>query len=168
MERQPKNLNAELAELHSADQKDREAWDSHDETRLGRDRARMKRAREIYEKRDLLTPEALFHLAILFQHGEDPEDYVKAMELAKASEEGGYEPGAWLAAAAEDRHLLSIGQKQKWGTQFRSEDGKHEVLDMLTDEESGITDEMRKEKGVLPPEEVIRQLAEMDRKPKGE
>ena len=76
------------------------------------------------------------------------EDYLVAVEIAKKSAEAGSESGAWLSAAAEDRYLLATGKKQKWGTQFKKENGVWEQLPMQSDEESGITDEMRAQKHV--------------------
>jgi hypothetical protein len=38
--------------------------------------------------------------------------------LANEALAKGHPDAGWLSAAAEDRYLLSIGGKQKWGTQF--------------------------------------------------
>jgi hypothetical protein len=44
---------------------------------------------------------------------------------------------------------LATGKKQKWGTQFKKNNqGEWEQSPMYSDEESGVTDYMRKEKDV--------------------
>lgn len=145
-----KSVSAELKELFNADQADREAvrgkWDDAElsQRMAENDAVRLKRAREIYEEYIAgsahLSSGELVQLAFLFQHSRDSDDYRKAHELGNAAGE----EGLWIAAAAEDRWLLSRGEKQKWGTQFR-----HNVqAPMLSDEESGITDEMREQREI--------------------
>jgi hypothetical protein len=116
------------------------------------DIARLARGREIYQeyksKGLQLSGEDLYRLGMLFQHSPHVEDYKIAMELGQLSGEKGYEQGAWLSAAAEDRYLINTAHKQKWGTQFSKESGEWKQLPMQTDEESGITDMMRATKKV--------------------
>ncbi len=168
-----KDINAELADLYAADQKDRaeQLYQKDHDLFLARDQARMARARGIYEQRQTahVSPEGLFNLAMLFQHGEGSDDYLKAWNLAKESEAAGYTASAWLTAAAEDRYLLSLGQKQKWGTQFNvNKEGELALLDMSSDEESGVTDEVRAAKGISTRAEKQEELKEMTKKMKEE
>ena len=150
------NISFELKELFAADQSDRSSGLGHyiDLTKMiANDKIRLVRAHEIERifKNDQvdLTADDLYHLAMLFQHSSEAEDFKVAIELATLSGQKGNIHGKWLSAAAEDRHLLSTGQKQKWGTQFRKdENGPWQLQPMETDQESGITDIMRKEKGV--------------------
>jgi hypothetical protein len=165
------NVETELADLFAADQKDREDRLSEKDPAmfLARDRARMARARQIFELRKtaVITPEGLYHLAMLFQHGHNSDDYLKAWQLAEESEKAGHIFGGELAAAAEDRYLLSVGKKQKWGTQFRKEEkGKTVLLDMLPDAESGVTDEMRTARGVMSRSEMLEFLRQEETKDK--
>jgi len=153
-----KNLNVsfELKELFTADQSDRSSDHGHciDLTKMiANDKIRLVRAHEIERifKNNIadLSADDLYHLAMLFQHSPDIEDYKITIELATLSGQKGNIHGKWLSAAAEDRYLVSAGQKQKWGTQFRKdENGPWQLQPMETDQESGITDIMRKEKGV--------------------
>lgn len=148
------NLVSELQHIYESDQKDRSGkYDDIDVEKLHiNDVERLKRAKEIYL--DLkngsitLNGGSLYHLAMIFQHGGNSENYSVALELANMALETGHEKSKWLSAAAEDRHLLSIGEKQKWGTQFKKEGEDWEQSPMQEDSESGITDEMRKSMGV--------------------
>jgi len=146
-----KSVSAELKEIFDADQADRRAMEGNGKNSdlvkemLEKDAVRLEKANEIYEeyKSGSLTvsEKELGQLAFLFQHSNKSDDYQKAMELGNAAGEG----GKWIAAAAEDRWLVSKGGKQKWGTQFTHD---REQVPMLSDEESGITDEMREERGI--------------------
>ncbi len=153
MERTPskKSLSIELQELFNADQADRvslqsgefnsESWNLIADN----DAKRLVKAREIYDEYTKgainLSNEEMVQLAFLFQHSLVTDDYKKVVELGDAAGE----EGKWIAAAGEDRWLISKGEKQKWGTQF-AHDGSQ--APMLSDEESGITDEMRQERGI--------------------
>lgn len=153
-----KSLSAELKDIFDADQADRKAmegsWENSDLVKnlIEKDSCRLKRANEFYEEYKsgnlTMSGEELEQLAFLFQHSNKTDDYQKAMELGNAAGEN----GKWIAAAAEDRWLVSKGEKQKWGTQFTHDNGQ---APMLSDEESGITDEMRKERGIPPRAEQL-------------
>ncbi len=153
-----KSVSIELKKLFDADQADRMAmegkWSNPDLVRnvIENDASRLKRANEIYEKyrsdNVALSDEEMIQLAFLFQHSLEIDDYQKAVELGNAA---GQE-GKWIAAAAEDRWLISKGEKQKWGTQFTH---GVEQAPMQSDEESGITDEMRRERGIPPRAEQL-------------
>ncbi len=114
-----------------------------------RDAARLARALELFELKEQLPGTEFLDLAFLFQHGGEPDHYKKAWELADEALTQGCETAAWLTAAAEDRYLLSIGEKQKWGTQFsQNEKGEWEQQAMAEDTELGITDDLRRAKNV--------------------
>lgn len=140
------NPKSEIARLFSEDQKDRGDWDN-ESTREGafeRDSFRLAKAKLYYEeikKGKLSLPEeSYFQLALLFQHSHMPEDYKTAMELCVLAGDSGRN----LYACAEDRHLLSIGEKQIWGTQYiKNQEGEVVLAEMEDDSTSGITDEMR-------------------------
>ncbi len=61
---------------------------------------------------------------MIFQHGSEVSDYALAHLLALRASEMGYvhtEKEAdplWLAAAAKDRLLVTLGQPQDFGTQY--------------------------------------------------
>ncbi|TSC64055.1 MAG: hypothetical protein G01um101491_380, partial [Parcubacteria group bacterium Gr01-1014_91] len=135
-----KSISAELKEIFDADQADRKDmegnWKNSDPVKniLEKDAIRLRRANEIYEEHKsgnlTMTGEELEQLAFLFQHSNKIDDYRKAMELGNAAGE----EGKWIAAAAEDRWLISKGEKQRWGTQFTHD---NDQAPMLSDEESG-------------------------------
>jgi hypothetical protein len=64
------------------------------------------------------TGENLYYAAFIFQHGQEPRDYLFAHILATESIARGYPKAAWISAATLDRYLQSIGQKQVFGTQY--------------------------------------------------
>lgn len=154
----PKSVSEELQELFDADQADRAVFfaEKHgtDLPRelLERDAARLEKAREIYTQlmsgTASLSNDQRVQLAFLFQHSFDSDDYRRAYELGNSAGD----EGKWIAAAAEDRWLLSRGERQKWGTQFINDT---EQAPMMSDAESGITDEMRVGREIPPRAEQL-------------
>ncbi len=155
-------IERELHTLFEDDQHDRNErlYETDIQSFMERDASRLARAKAIFDMRDELSPQSLVDLAFLFQHGQNSDDYKNAFDLASDALAKGHGDAAWLSAAAEDRYLLSIGQKQKWGTQFiqHGNEWKHEA--MASDEESGITGDMRRQKAVPPRAEQLKAIAE--------
>ncbi len=56
---------------------------------------------------------------MVFQHGNDSSDYGKAVGLMKKAIELDSTTNKWLLAATTDRYLLSKGEAQIYGTQYR-------------------------------------------------
>ncbi len=117
------HVEKEIESLFLSDQNDRleplldekiVELESNDEVRL----ARAKDILKAYQE-DVFTlsGECLWKLGCLFQHGRRTENYKIAFELAQQAIEAGYPEAEVLLKSAEDRYLLSIGEKQKWGTQ---------------------------------------------------
>lgn len=136
--------NQELARLMDEDQADRTppAGKTIDwKTVAARDESRLKRVKEIYSQDQLRTGNDYFNPALVLQHSNTPEDYLLAHELCVVaiSKRRGIES---LAAASEDRFLMSIGRRQRFGTQYRS-DGPSQSY-KLYKIESGVTDELRR------------------------
>jgi hypothetical protein len=78
--------------------------------------------------RKLATGFDFYYAAFVFQHGNCPDHYKLANELAEQAinlfEEGEEKERAkWIYAASLDRYLLSTGEVQKFGTQYTSADG---------------------------------------------
>jgi|GEM_PF-386941 len=121
------NNNAELIRIFRADQADRQGpYDSIDWSKVTpRDERRRARIREILAAGGVRTSADYYHAAMVFQHSEAPADYQKAHELAVKAAELDPDNGdaRWLAAAAEDRYLMSQGKPQKYGTQFKKVNG---------------------------------------------
>jgi hypothetical protein len=90
----------------------------------------------------LATDLDFYYAAFVFQHGNCPEHYKLANELANESVKLGNEEAKWIYAASLDRYLLAIGEVQKFGTQYTSTDGctyKLEPVDPATTDEERAT-----------------------------
>jgi hypothetical protein len=97
-----------------------------------RERDTQRRLRAAAILATLTTPEAadLYHAALLFQHGDEPEDAWRAYGLAREATERGDERARWLTAAAYDRWLVYQGKPQKYGTQYVHDGLRHRLWDV--------------------------------------
>jgi hypothetical protein len=151
----------ELAQMFADDQESRTAGSSPDPAADDRRRFRVL---ELIGEGRVTTPEAKYHAAMILQHtpriwigellsSQASENYLLAHYLAKSAAEAGHEPARWLAAAAYDRYLVSIGQPQKYGTQFslNRETGRMEFDPV----DPGTTDEERARWNVPPIAETM-------------
>ena len=159
---EPKD-NQELTRLMDEDQADRTppAGKSIDWKVVGpRDDARLKRVKEIYQQGQLMTGNDYFNVALLLQHGNTPDDYLLAHELAVVaiSKKRGIDS---MAAVSEDRFLMSIGRPQRFGTQYRS-DGPKQPL-RLYKVDPGVTDHLRRVMNVPPLAEAKAREADMNK-----
>jgi hypothetical protein len=136
--------NVELARLYAEDQSDRMPTDGKPidwKTVHPRDSAREVRVKELYTTNQLQTGADYYHVAMVLQHAKAPEDYLLAHELCVVAISKGEERAKWLAAASEDRFLMSIGRPQRFATQYRS-DGSGSMQLYQVDE--GVTDSLRR------------------------
>jgi len=143
--------NEELQRLFEEDQSDRMPADGKaiDWQIVGpRDLARESRIKELYRGAQLKTGADYFHAAMVLQHGRSPEDYLLCHELCVVAIGKGEENAKWLAAASEDRFLMSIERPQRFGTQSRA-DGPGASMRLYQVGE-GVTDELRSELNVPP------------------
>jgi len=146
----PPTDNAELARLFREDQEDRNPglhaidWSAV----KPRDDARLARVRELYVANALHTGADWLHAALILQHGNGPEDYLLAHEMCVAALAEGEKGAKWLVAATEDRFMMAIGRKQRFGTQYEpaGEPGKFR----LAPTDSGVTDGLRTALGAPP------------------
>ena len=119
------SISQELEEIFKQDQSDRKNFQSltAEERRElpNRDRQRRQRVAEIISGGLLQTPADYYHAAMVYQHGTEPKDYLRAHILATASAIRGDDRGKWLSAAALDRYLNSVDQPQVFGTQYRND-----------------------------------------------
>ena len=149
-------MHQELRALYEQDQTDRrgelptDLWE--------RDERRRRRVEQLLDQGAVTDPEDLFFAAMVFQHGADRSHFLRAHELAmRAVELGSTRPARWLAAAAYDRWLMAGGRPQRYGTQYRSVNGRwvlHEVDPTTTDEERARWD-------VPPLAEALRRADQM-------
>jgi hypothetical protein len=159
----PAKDNPELTRLMHEDQADRvpPAGKSIDWTVVSpRDEARLKRVKELYSQNQLQTGNDYFNAALILQHSSTPEDYLLSHELCVVaiSKKGGVES---LAAASEDRFLMSIGRPQRFGTQYKS-DGPNQPY-RLYKIEPGVTDQLRRTMNVPSLAEAKAREAEMNK-----
>jgi hypothetical protein len=121
-----KARSQELVKLYNADQEDRAFFEAHPEKpqseevmiRMGiRDLVRRKRIGEILGEGCLNSSEDYKSAAMIFQHGIHPDHFFQAFVWAKKSFDLGDMSQKSLVALAADRYLVSIGQKQLFGSQ---------------------------------------------------
>ena len=115
-------VNEELRALFTADQEDRRQGLTFE--LIERDRLRRERVAQLLAAGAAQSGEDYFHAAMLFQHGGRTSSYARAHELALRAADLGFAQARWLAAAAYDRWLMSRSEPQKYGTQYRSEEGR--------------------------------------------
>ena len=143
--------NAEVAALCDADQADRRpaGGKSIDWSVVSpRDRTREARVLAIYRANALHTGADYFHAALVLQHSEDAHIHLLAHEMSVVAISKGERKAIWLAAAAEDRFLMNIGEPQRFGTQYRS-DGPNTPMQLWV-VDPAVTDQLRREMKVLP------------------
>ena len=116
------NTTTPVSEIHRLlleDQRDRTAPPgSPGSANMGvNDVARRKRAHELLDQGVLQTGVDFFDAALIFQHGDKPEDYLLAHILAMVAVAKGNMGARELAAVTLDRYLQSIDEPQVFGTQ---------------------------------------------------
>lgn len=139
-------MNGRLKEIYDQDVADR----SGDRKGLldVKDRERKEEVQKLLREDGQLEAVDFRRAALIFQHGEDPEDFKRANELSKKAIEQGDSTAGWLYAATMDRWLISVGRPQKYGTQFRQNAKGEWELVMPID--PNVTDEERLKYGVPP------------------
>ncbi len=124
-------------ELHAIFQADRE--ERIDQPRNGtpeframreRDHQRRVRAAAIIAQGGAMAADDYYHAALLFQHGDMPDDALQAHMLALEAMTLGHPKARWLAAAAYDRHLMYQGKPQKYGTNYVTDEVRHRLWDV--------------------------------------
>jgi len=157
--------NRELKALCGQDQSDRTPpkGKSIDWAVVGpRDKARLKRVKEIYTQNLLKTANDYDCAATVLQHGQEPEDFLLAHEFWVVAISMGKNDRETLsmAAASEDRFLMNIGRPQRFGTQLRSVDNGPIMLYPV---DGGVTDELRRLMGGHSLAEIKARAAEMNK-----
>jgi hypothetical protein len=120
----------EIHRLYIEDQQDRGAIprnensnrDVSPEQMEANDLARRKRVHELMAAGKLNTGPDFHDAAFIYQHGDDPDDYLLAHVLAMTAVEKGDLSSRWIAAATLDRYLQAVGQPQVFGTQYLDPD----------------------------------------------
>jgi hypothetical protein len=115
--------NDELRRIVEADQQPRQQFFSLSEDQraaVAADDARRRQdVRRLLAGGRLHTADDFKRAALIFQHGDKPDDYLLAHSLAMIAVANGDATAIWIATATLDRYLQSIGQPQVYGTQFK-------------------------------------------------
>jgi hypothetical protein len=80
--------------------------------------ARRAEIRKLLEQRKITSGEDFSDAALIFQHGQTPEEYLFAHVLAVEALITGGSADKWIAAATLDRYLHAVNQPQVFGTQY--------------------------------------------------
>lgn len=155
--------NVRLVELAENDQLDRK----QNNPKLSKnDSDRLKEVKEIIQSNDLKTSNDYFNAAIILQHGNGPQDYKTANELAikAVNLDSQNQSAKVLIAQSMDRYLLSINKPQIYGTQ-RKLLGKLEYLQKI--DTLQISDTKRKELGLKTLQENLDYFNKMHQKKEG-
>lgn len=158
----PRPSNAEIAAIFEADQADRRPADGAaiDWAAVApRDEARRMRALELLETGALRSGDDFWHAAFVFQHGGTPQSYLLAHTLAVIAAARGRPDATWIAAATLDRYLQSTGQKQIYGTQYRTPDARNTTQEPY--DRTLVSDALRQALGVPPQAEQERRRLEI-------
>lgn len=156
-------VSEELARMFAEDQSDRTMQPIDWEQVGPRDTARLARVKQLYHGQAIQTGEDYSHAAMILQHSPSAEDHLLAHEfcIAAISQDGEKAKWftLWLAAASEDRFLMNIGRPQRFGTQYRVNDGIASVYE--TDPE--MEDSLRRVFNVPPLLDAQAQADEMSK-----
>jgi hypothetical protein len=151
--------NAELESMFQLDQADRrlQLGESADaEAALAaiqaNDAARRARVRELLASDSVVTGMDFRYAAVIFQHGEIPDDYLMAHDLAFTAMLKNPEPPMGLAGLTEDRFLRSLGRLQRFGSQgsYDPNDPVARIQPTEEDSETAVTDTLRADYMVPP------------------
>lgn len=115
--RDPPADNAEMAAIYAADQTPRQGGPIDWEAVGAADAERRARTRALIEQGALTTARDYYHAAFVFQHGNEPDDFLLAHVLAVRALASGMAEAEQVAAATLDRYLQHIDRAQVYGTQ---------------------------------------------------
>jgi len=153
-------MSDELILLYNADRQERVnqpgANTAEYKAMRARDLQRRERVMEMAAANKFDTAEDYYHAAHIMNHGDTVEDAKNAHRFAFRSNELGYRPARWLAAASYDRWQMYQGKPQKYGTNYVF-DGRE---DRLWDVDPETTDEERACWDVPPLAEQLRKAKE--------
>jgi hypothetical protein len=148
--------NVELEAIFKEDQRVRVAtpidWAAVNKT----DAKRREQTKLLLAAGELHTGQDFEEAAVVFQHGDTPNDYLLAHTLAMVAVSKGDATAIWIAAATLDRYLEMVGQKQVFGTQY-SGDAKHPWTQEPYDR-TLVSDALREQLGVPSQASQLEQL----------
>ena len=118
--------NAEMRTIFDDDQRARQGnlTDAQWAVVSKEDATRRARTRSLLDREQLHTSDDFREAAFVFQHGDNPDDYLLAHTLAMIAVAKGDPSALWIGTATLDRYLQSIHQPQIYGTQFVGGSGR--------------------------------------------
>jgi len=140
--------SAAMQAIFDADQEERAKPSSAIDPALmaRKDAERRTATRNLIASGALHSGQDFENAAFVFQHGDQPEDYLLAHTLAIIAITKGKSSATWISAATLDRYLQNIGQKQIYGTQFRWNTNKETTQEPY--QRDLISDTLRRQMGV--------------------
>lgn len=111
------------------------------------DRKNREEVQRMIDSSGLTSPDDYRKAALVFQHGETPEDFLKAFDLSTKSAELGMPPFATTLAQSFDRLMLTLQQtkgvpdaviKQRFGTQQRHGGNYYNLDGFRTEEDAEL------------------------------
>lgn len=160
--------SARLAALYADDQAARYAGFADVRSLLGLligDWQRLQQVRRIMDAHMLSRAEDYYHAAMILQHGQRPDDFLRAQAAAQRAAELGDARGIGLSALAEDRYLISLDQPQRYGSQFfcSSPEGWQ-----LYPVDQAVTDQERQALGMPSLDEQLERLRQIQERTNGQ
>lgn len=153
--------NPEMTRIFEADQKDRQGEIDWSVSGVA-DARRREATRALLAKGALRTGDDYRHAAFVFQHGGATDDYLLAHTLATVAVAKGRKDAILIAAATLDRYLISIGQKQIYGAQFKVAYETHAPATQEPYDRELVSDALRLELEVPPEAEQGKQRQQYD------
>lgn len=151
--------NEELTSLFNADQAERENLSLNNlksESFKVINEERRKKVTQLMLKNKLNTGLDYYHAALIFQHGDKPDDIKKANELAEIGWNKGERKAKKIIALTIDRYLMFTNKQQTYGTQFQYDESEKRWK--LWPCDPNTTDDQRREMDVPTLEEIEQSL----------
>ena len=156
-----KLMSLSIDELYLSDQDDRKNSEINWSIVSERDRLRRKRIGQLIDSNKIKSADNYHKAAMIFQHGVDSSDYLKAVEFMKTAIKIDSTINKSLFAAATDRYLLSIGKPQIYGTQYIQEGNK--PWELKNYDTTAVSDVERKRLGVGTLREQLEKVNELNK-----
>lgn len=148
------NVSLRIAALFAADQAARQLPGTDPQKLDSADMERRIEVLEYLQNGETFSSRDLVYAAYIFQHGACPEHYQLANRLAQVPLDAGEPEARWLYAATLDRYLMSLGEPQKFGTQYTWIDGAFQLYPV----DPATTDAERAQYDVPPLSEAVSQI----------
>lgn len=139
--------NADVARLFDEDQAIRQDVSKIDwNVARVQDAKRREATQKLLDDGKLRSGTDFYNAAFIFQHGDQPGDFLKAHGMAVIAAAKGRRDAVWIAAATLDRYLQNIEKPQIYGTQYRIP--TNEPVTQEPYDRSVLSDAMRSASGV--------------------